>query len=265
MEIAWVTSFPAKLRSVSGKPLIKSYVTHKVCGHMFAAVEGGITGLPAHPERVTYLDLDQDAFLQNWLKRETSRIPRVLGGQHPGKCECPGGPLDPHSTKHKMPCLGQWFNHHASRWFRKVAALAAVGRSLGDQCPILIWIDADCSFRRTVSAAVARSWFRDAAVFYHKNRRPVLEAGVVGYWLARGADRILRRVVDLYANGGYASLPRWDDSYVLQAAMAETPKIRTVDLASRKGPHAAVIPYGPLGPFITHDKGRHGRKLGIFK
>jgi hypothetical protein len=163
-------------------------------------------------------------------------------------------------------CVGAWFNRNASRWFRKMAALRAAAeayKSHSDLC--LVWVDADCEFANPVDERVVASWFAGTAVFYHKSKRPVLEAGVVGYNLAAGAEPILRWMLECYDSGNYRGLVRWDDSYVLQKAIEKNPDVPVADLASFVGENAQVIPYGPVGPYIVHAKGRHGRVLGIMK
>ena len=52
----------------------------------------------------------------DFLKEQADWIPKHLGGNHHGKCLCPGGPFtNPHDKRHKMPCINHWFCRNASR------------------------------------------------------------------------------------------------------------------------------------------------------
>lgn len=274
MDVVWVTSFAKDMYEVSGKPLIDSFVATKTEGTLVVAYER-MPGGAWLPPGVVGHRLDEDEHLKAWLKRHADIIPKWLGGRHDGRCRCPGGPYAVHAkNRHALPCVGYWFCRNASRWVRKLPALrAAVGhvnRALGGtRDPAVIWLDADCVFQAKVTAQVAQTWFPgDAGVFYHRHKRAVLEAGVVGYRAARGGFDVLGKLWDRYfadADPAFRHDPRWDDCYQLQQAMAAAPDVAAADLATGSGAHAAVIEFGPLKGYIGHDKGRHGRKLNIMK
>ncbi len=264
MNLVWVTSFAQDMYKVSGKPLIDSYVNTRSDGQLVCVVEG-VRPTPAR--NVSVVEFNRDGILPVFLKRWAEFIPRALGGTNPGVCRCPGGPLAVHDKKHVMPCIGHWFCRNASRWFRKIAALTQVDLALREKGvvdPVLIWIDADCRFQRRVPMMTVRSWFVDgAAIFYHKDKRAFLEAGVVGYWMDRGADIVLARMTECYMSGEWVKMPRWDDCCCLQTAMAARPDVKSIDIACGIGDHSKVIDFGPVGPWVGHFKGRHGRQLGI--
>lgn len=266
MKLVWVTSFGKDMLAPSGRPLIKSFAASGSEGKLVVYAEGCAAELRAAglPKTVEVVDLSAAPWLAPWLEFNADVIPAALGGRLAApECRCKGGPFSPHAKEHRMPCPGHWFCKNASRWFRKIAALRHARAANPDA---LVWVDADCRFRRPVTARAARGWFRDqAAVFYHKSKRPVMEAGVIGYHLGRGAGRVLDWIEDCYWGGAYKALDRWDDSYVIQKALEKCRDVRAVDLATKVGPHATVIDFGPVGEYIFHDKGRHGRKLGIMK
>lgn len=269
----WVTSFGKDMLKCSGRPLIESFTTSQSEGHLLVYAEGCAAELRAKalPQNVTVVDLDADDWLRQWLGFNADVIPEALGGSlESPECRCPGGPLDPHSRNHKMPCPGHWFCKNASRWFRKQAslrdALAQAREGSFKKAEVIVWVDSDCRFVKKVTGGVLRNWFPDSAgVFYHRSKRPVLEAGVVGYFLNRGGARVINYVLDQFWTGNYRSYERWDDCMALQLAMAKLKDVKTADLATKVGEHAAVIDHSPVGKFIQHDKGRHGRKLGIMK
>lgn len=213
-------------------------------------------------------NLDADPKLSSWLEENRATIPKHLGGDG-GGCVCPGGPHDVHYTKHKMPCIGHWFCRNASRWYRKITSLERaleIVRENPETSPadwIIVWVDSDCRFRKQVKSSTVEGWLLQTAFFYHKSRRAVMETGVVGYHLGRGGLDLIDKIVHLYRSKEYLDLARWDDCFVTQRALALLPKVRRVDLASRVGAYSAVIPYSPVGKYIEHLKGRHGRGLNI--
>jgi hypothetical protein len=263
----------------SGRALLASFLDTGSAGHFLLALEG-LTARPdyddavlrrvrATPERVTLYDLDRSDFLKEWLRREADHIPAALGGRLAEPlCKCPGGPFQPHYRHHRLPCPGYWFCKNASRWFRKVAAIQYAGAAyqLGSAraaYDFLLWVDSDCLVKRRVTERVFKDWLGPrAAVFYCKATRSALEAGVVGYHFARGATRVLGTMVERYMNGAYRRDRRWDDCYQLQRAMDLT-RVASRDLATRVGDNSAVIPFSLIGPYIDHNKGRHGRGLGL--
>lgn len=277
MNLHWVTSFAVDMLKDSGKPLVESFVRTQTAGTLFVMAEGVKDLSPLAAPNVLPLPLERSEMLRKFLATEADWIPKHLGGKHHGHCQCPGGPYGPHDKKHTMPCIGQWFCRNASRWFRKQAALQMAGDYVGqtrlakgkpadDAEDVWIWVDADCRFERRIPSLVVRSWFVDqAALFYHRDKRDVLEAGVVGYWPSRGAHKLINWVFECFMSGRWHGLSRWDDCYALQKAMEKNPDVRCVDIACGVGDNAKVIDFGPVGPWIRHDKGRHGRKLNIMK
>lgn len=266
-KILWVTSFARDMWEASGKPLLESYAATGCGTHsrLFMATEGiDHSKVAGPPGCILTYDLDRDRFLKEFLEANEDIIPTHLGGKHRfPECTCKGGPFGPHDKRHKLPCVGHWFCKNFSRWFRKVAAMKAAVE-LHPDTDILIWVDADCRFKREVTQKViVHDWFKLAyGFFYLKSKRPVMETGLVGYWLPNAGKKVLDHLVGRYASGAFRKDPRWDDSYQTQVALAEA-KCTAVDLATKVGEHAAVVADSALGPYIEHDKGRHGRGLGI--
>lgn len=268
-RILWTTAFASDMFAPSGRPLLESFLAHHVVGDMLVATEGiDKHEISAVAPCLMHYDLDKDTFLSDWLRNNADIIPEHLGGKHHGRCECPGGPFDVHDKRHKMPCVGHWFNRNTSRWFRKIAAQrAALSVAELHNYDVLIWLDADCRFRRAVTADDVNGFFKGQqnAVFYLKNRRPVMEAGVLGFRLRLSGDIAVRAVVENYRSGTFRRLKRWDDSAVYQFVIQGMVRnsIPCVDVAYDVGPNAAVVSHSPLGPFLEHAKGRHGRGMGI--
>lgn len=263
MSTVFVTSFPARLAGVSGKPLIDSYLK---TGSLlpFWVYPEAMTGQPMGlgTSRITVKpDLIFDPMLKNWLSAEADVIPKALGGNWEGPCTCPN--KNPHSTKHVMPCVGHWFCKHASRWFRKVVAWSRAVEATPPSMRI-VWIDADTRFSKLVTNKVVDEWFQGSDLFYLKGpQRSEWEAGVIGFSGAKGRE-VVTRTRDLYLSQEYRKLCRWDDSYVVRRAAASIEGLKSVDLATRTIGHSDVVPHSKLGRYLAHMKGRHSRVLKIY-
>ena len=273
IDVAWVTSFAADMYKASAAGLIDSFKRVACCGKLWVMHEG-VLHLP-ESSNVVCRDISHDAYLLNWLEKNSQHIPKHLGG-NAGECACKGGPYLPHDKRHAMPCIGQWFNRNASRWYRKIVAMRAALLELGWMCfsdvdvaasvipssrnRVLIWVDSDCEFLSRMSETAVLRMFGDTAhTFYHQAGRKVLEAGVMGYHIDRGAWKVIDHIHSIYQGGQFHKLDRWDDSYIIQKVLRKLPKQCTIDLAERVGPNSGVIPYGRLKNYITHKKGSHSR------
>ncbi len=281
-RILWVTSFDPAIFEASGASLIESFVRTGTVGTLLCCVEGKIA--MAEANNVAVHNLDHDSFLKTWLKKNAGIIPTHLGGIHDGKCRCRGGPFPIHDRRHKQPCVGSWFNRNAARWFRKIAALyKARELALSGGYDMIVWIDADCVFTARVDSRAVEGWFRchlrprpatapnntppdGVGAFYLKNKRPVIESGIFGINLRPNAhgNSILDAIFERYVSGRFRLDERWDDSFQLQRAISVAKGVRAIDLATAVDKeHAEVVQHSPLGPYIKHFKGLHGRTLGL--
>lgn len=267
-RVLWVTTFARDMFEPSGKPMLESFLNKKVVGDMLVAAEGvSKEAIKAVSPHLHYYDLAADMFLADWLAQHEDVIPQHLGGKHPGICTCPGGPFDPHDKRHTMPCIGHWFNRNASRWFRKIAAQrAALSFAELHNYDVLMWIDADSRFKQRITAETVQSFFKGPthAMFYLKNKRPIMECGAMGFNLRLDGQHLIRDVVECYRTGDFKKMRRWDDSAVYQW-FVDRATVPCVDIAYGVGEHAAVVSHSPLHPYFEHRKGTHGRKLGIMK
>lgn len=278
VKVLWVTSFATDMYAVSGKPFIRSFGANRIAGDLLVCTEGvsdddirrdlALTdGRPTcGGSRVLFRSLHGSDVLLKFLAKNAEVVPTHLGGSASGECTCAGGPYPPRYKKHAPACIGQWFCRNAFRWFRKFAAITE-GLQLAalEKYDTLIWLDADCEFRAKITLATVSKWFAgdSADIFYLKHSREVVEGCCVGYRMTPGGKRILAWIIDEYLSGRFRCRPRWDDSYIVQQAMLANKSVVCRDLARGVGEHAAVVPFSLLHPCIMHDKGRHGRKLGI--
>jgi hypothetical protein len=261
----WVTTFSNDMYKTSAMPLINSFRKFHPPGELLCVTEGMKIqeDLAVKDGKVLYTPIENMPWLSEWLNANADVIPKHLGGTADGTCTCPGGPLEVHAKNHKMPCIGHWFNRNASRWFRKIVAQDfALKFAQERNYTHLMWVDSDCHFLRNFQRADVQGWFSSTAMFYLKHKREMLEAGVLGFDLTRNGNSVMEHVIDVYRSGQFRTLKRWDDCAVYQWCVDRT-KVPCVDIARRVGEHARVVEYSPLARFVTHDKGRHGRKLGI--
>lgn len=261
MKILWATTFSKDMWETSAKNLIESFVATQTSHKLVAYTEG--MDLPPTPN-AEGRRLEGDPFLKSFLEKNKTVIPEELGGvARPPFCRCDRGkPLDVHSKRHRLPCVGYWFCKNAYRWLRKVRAanLAAVSNPGFD---ILMWVDADASFLKTVPPEAVASWFApNRGCVYLKNKRTAIETGVVGYHLKHGGRQILARTADRYASGKFRKDQRWDDCVQLEKGIAASAGIVTADLATAVGERNTVIQHSPLGEYLGHDKGLH-RRTGV--
>lgn len=262
MDILWVTSFNRQLFEASGKKLIQTFHDTNTTGDLLLACENGVEYEQECRECLT-CDLEGHPTLTNWLARNIDIIPGHLGGVAT-ECDCPvqGDKLAP-GAKHRRGCHWAWFNRICSRWFRKLPAIEV---GMQGEYDAVVWIDSDCFFRKQVTANDVMDLFSGQDVFYLKGPyRKVPECGVVGYNLQGRGREFFREFLDCYQSGIFRQLERWDDSYVFDYVRQNgVVPFGSVDLASpRHGRNGHVVEHSRIGPWIGHDKGKHGRVMRI--
>lgn len=263
LDVLFVTSVSPDLYRASGRRLIRAFLREGVEGTLLCCHEGSLGSvIVPRPPRLATCDLDRDRFLARWLQCHRAIIPRHLGGTA-GPCACPQ-PENPFAPDHRPGCTGQWFNKNASRWFRKIASLR---HALTLDPGVIVWVDADCRFRRRLTAARLERCFDGHGVFYLQSPdRRIPETGVMGFHLARGGRRFLEALIARYESGRFRRDPRWDDSAQFHFTRQTLRRIRAIDLATRASGDAHVLRHSPLGRYLEHDKGRHGpARLGLMR
>lgn len=262
MKLLWVTSFNRQLFEASGRKLIQTFHETGTDGDLLLACEGGVDDEPECRECIT-LDLDKNHTLRQWLEDNQDIIPDHLGGLAT-ECDCTvvGDKLAP-AARHKTGCHWAWFNRICSRWFRKLPAINA-GIKLGYDA--VVWLDSDCYFRSRMAAYDMNELFGGLDVFYVKGPfRSVPECGVVGYNVQAKGGEFFDAFLDCYTSGDFRQLERWDDSYVFDYVRQNgASHCGTRDIASAKeGRDGHVVQHSKIRRWIRHDKGKHGRVMGI--
>jgi hypothetical protein len=263
MNILWATTFCKEMWDTSASKLISSFATTQTPGKLVAYTEG--MDLPDTPNAEGHR-LEGDAFLANFLAKNRNIIPADCGGTAKEPlCGCPKGPLDVHSKKHRLPCVGFWFCRNAFRWLRKVRSAQLAAHAHRKTHDIMIWVDADSAFLQKTPPEVVESWFKGKyGCVYLKSKRAAIETGVVGYHLKLGGLKVIDAMAARYSTGRFRRDTRWDDCVQLGKAIDATPAVKTLDMATDVGPNSTVIQFSPMAEYLTHDKGLH-RRTGVLK
>jgi hypothetical protein len=260
--VTFVTSFEPDMYRATGIHLLQSFTTYCPECRLLACTESLAPSDFQHAGAgIDTCDITENPVLTEWLKQNSSIIPRHLGGTA-DQCGCTktGFGVD---EIHQRGCHYSWYNRNAARWFRKIIALDTASRV--HPTSQLIWLDSDCRFKGRVTRDVASSWFQSADGFYFKSpQRRVLESGILGLDGSPTARTFLSMVLERFLSGEFRRDPRWDDAYQIQAVINSRSDIKMVDLAPSAYPyHAEVIAASVVGRYIEHYRGTHGPVLRL--
>ena len=132
-------------------------------------------------------------------------------------------------------------------------------------------MDADCYFRQSLTEHKLRKIFKNNySLFYMRGNRAIPECGVFGFDLKQiGSHNFLKQYFLYYQTKRYRRYIRWDDSFIFYRVIKEkvAANCGCRDIASKheRGLHNEVLEYSMLKDYLGHNKGRHGRILGIMK
>lgn len=261
---------------VSGKKLLETFnnIQTSPNADIFIGVEGLTTNTlntisqtkPLNSNQFVY-QLDQNTFLRNWLLRFADIIPQYLGGRA-NACNCnnPESRLD---RDHSKGCYFSWWNRNCSRWFRKIALLHYLSQKKAKEYSHLIWVDADCIFKRVVDLRfIENECFRGNDIFYMLGqKRRVIETGIFGIKFNPAGLNFIRILCDRYISGKFKGYCRWDDGYVFDKVRKEM-QLKGILKGTDIGYYSHSIEVADectLSPYIVHFKGRHGRIMNIMK
>lgn len=262
-NVLFVTSFNQELFNASGKAMCESYLSSGSIGRLWVASENMQGSDIPSGDNITVHPIEDIPGLKQWETANKDIIPKDLGGT--AVCKCPGRP-EPHSKKHKPGCPNAWFNRYASRWFRKVIAILDAARHGGAE--IIVWMDSDSIFKKTVDDEIILEALKGKAVGYMKSKdRPVIESGLIIMHGGRGGFHLVESVYQRYMTGQFRKDERWDDGYQWQMVLQADPELKSnsIDMASKASGHADVLPHTVLGSYVEHHKGKHSRVMKLRK
>lgn len=249
-----VSSWNTEIFEVSGKLLLDNF-------------QNGRLERPCNDYRYWTDDFFQYHVLyQNWFKEYRNIIPTHFGGSaKPCKCR---KPLSKADNDHIKGCRYTWWNRNVFRWIKKVFVIAdAFEDCRYTRHDRILWLDADCILLKQITTNFLDFVYRDSDIFFFKGDREVSECGIVGYRICDETYSFIQRFVDMYINGEFLKLVRWDDSYVFDKIRSRFPfqNLNYLDWAGPTGEWGDVVGTSLLRGYIIHNKGTHGRIKGIYQ
>ena len=250
----YVTSFTKGIYDASGKDLVSTLERRAGAPQLRAYVEG------FDADGLDTVDIMRDEWLLRWTGENRHNIPVRYGGSNPGNM--------------------QVWNAKASLWFRKAAALVHAYRAAPDG-EVIVWLDADVLVVRDLPPGFFEGLLDRADVVYHcgaeRKRRSGVETGVLALRKCAAVDRLIDKYVELYDRSAadWRYLDRWDDGYVMKAALRELSAThaefmksehklaggaRCRDLATRADNNPLVS--SVCARYFVHQKGLH-RSLDV--
>lgn len=260
----YVTSFNKAMYDLSGVHLLKTWVQYNPKQYLLVCYED--MKLRSTNKEIIPYDLSESEFLKSWLKKYENDIPFEYGGK---------------ATPQNNPDLyDNYFNKSASKWFRKIVSIDYAIKTYGRFFNHVVWIDADCYIKNPMPKMLSSQIFKTAHMIYHlspKRRRnnQGIESGIIGFRKGLGYD-LMEIVTNKFKTGEFKKYSRWDDGWIFREVVDEQTKLNKkrandklaymVDLVitmnDNKSVRSEVIPYGPYGNFVVHDKGKHNELRG---
>ena len=128
---------------------------------------------------------------------------------------------------------------------------------------VLTWLDADTVIRKRVPNGLSERLLGTADVAYLGRGAMHPETGYVAFRIPEALP-LLRWCCDRYTSGKFRKIKTgWTDCHVLRAGMKKL-RVPAVDLTSHKASdwHSKVdaVALSPLGPYVTHLKGKAAKR-----
>jgi hypothetical protein len=131
---------------------------------------------------------------------------------------------------------------------------------------ILTWLDADTVIRQSVPVGLSMKMLRSADVAYLGRGAMHPETGYVVFRIPEALP-LLRWCCEAYRTHRYRKIKTgWTDCHVLRAGIAAR-KVAARDLTSHKAYHwrstVDAMALSPLGPYVTHLKGKDRKRKAL--
>ena len=262
-DVLYVTSFTKDIYKASGKKMIETFLKFHPNNKMVVCYEKMKLGdFEDLSHNILTYDLEKSDFLKTWLFKNRDIIPFYLGGLA--------------TVRNNLELFKSEFNRQASCFFRKIVSIDYAILSYGKQYNYIVWIDADSYFTKKIPNNTVPNVFSNSHVFFHLGTKRMnanlgIESGIIGFKKGNGY-RFFKMVADKFRNGSFRKYEKWDDGYVFRKVWEEVVKINDQnpddcnqilfnDVVSHivKSRRNQVIPYGPFGDFVVHEKGKHKR------
>jgi len=254
--IQYWTSFNSQIYDLSGRKLITSYLTHAPEGDFICAYEEMSNPIE---KGICSWQVTSSGRIHDFKIKFADKIPDSLGGNtQPCNCKNPFGKRD---RDHKKGCYFTWWNRNCFRWFRKIVALEEALFPGQLNLKYVVWIDADCTFKKKITLDVLDNIFEDNDFIYMKGpKRLAIESGILGIRYSETGMNFINEIMKLYMSGEIFNLIRWDDGYIF-TKMINQFHIKSRDIVSKKCNSTRVVEHSLFKDYIIHNKGIHGEKL----
>jgi len=245
----FVTSFNEIIFKLSGLRLLYTFIEHNIDGKLLICYEDSDNTkylnsiIKKKWSKFIFYNLDNYKYLHNFLDENKNLIIEKYGGS-------------------KKELYDNHWNNTFSLWFRKIASLNYALDNFNKK-EYLIWIDADCFFKKHLSNKLIQESFNNTYCFYHLgkwryvNNDKSIESGFIGFKKDMGYV-LLQQVIAEYKDKKFLKYKRWDDGHVMGQIILNSP-IKSIDLASDvpKRTTYNVIRKCIFKDYITHNKGCH--------
>jgi hypothetical protein len=299
-KILYVTSFNENLYNISGCNLIKSFIEKNFKHQLLICYEttydkNYLSYLKKYNNIYLY-NLSKNKFLNEWLKNNKHIIPKKYNGEYVGdykndllkkinnefkylKCERIKK-LEKNLNEKNKNKIKKYINNilkkqpyfqiKASLFFRKIASLNYAINEYKKKYNIIIWIDCDVFIKKTLNFDFINNIFKNKYCFYllgkfrYDNLFRAIESCFLGFKGETGYS-ICNKVINIYKNGNFYNLFRWDDGFIFGTILIKNNK--TIDLCNNDGNiknnnkiNSEVIRFSPFKNYLCHNKGIHNKK-----
>ena len=244
-DVLYVTSFSKQLYDVTGRGMIESFVFNKIEDNVLITYEGAID-LPDNDRFIKH-NLETNTFLSDWLEENRDIIPIKYGGD--------------------AERIDTLWNRRASLWFRKIVSLREAMKFKNDYKAV-VFCDCDCIFHKKIPTDFILKTFEGNDFFYHRGpHREAIESGFMGFNLEKNGEQFINLLIECFSNKNFRKYNRWDDGYVITQVLEEKEYISGIDVVKQHNEvvYSHVVPFGPFANYVSHHKGSHTRKYGIFE
>lgn len=254
MNILLVTSLNNKIYKLSGIRLLYTYLKYNINCDMLITYEGNndfLNTISKKLSKIKLYDLNNDDYLNDWLKENEDIIPTFYGGKY-----------KPYQLNNENDIkLLNKFNQKSSLWFRKIASLNYALNNLSDKYEYIIWIDADTFFIQHLPNDYIIKYFNNTYCFYHMGLYRAIrtlcsvESGFIGFKKGDGY-KLLKEIIDEYKNKEFMKYERWDDGHVIGQVIINS-IIKSYDVINPTLKTLHPMDEGPFKNYIKHLKGTH--------
>ena len=136
MKVLYITTFNKNLYEKSGKDLIDSFLNKTTESHLLVCFED--FNFECDSDRVISYNIENDTFMNTWIKNNASVIPVIFGGT-----ALDNDPIFL-EDKEKGQC---WARYRAAGYFRKIVTLNYAITKYSNDYDVISIIDSDCIFK----------------------------------------------------------------------------------------------------------------------